>query len=205
MTSSEVSRPPFRSAPDRKVFWLGVASLLLASLSYVLAWNGGLWAMPFWSALAIATWTAAWREGGSRWVKAGLAMSGIALLTGGYALVSSGGVQAALRADSSSYRPGAAVEVQLKAGLRSVGYNLCFAFATLEGVDGDGAEALDVNLGPPGTACTGEMWGLPPLFGATGAAYLPRDLRSGEYRLSYEIEVGGERRAVTTSPFSVRT
>jgi hypothetical protein len=84
-----------QSAPDRKLLWLGALSMLIALLSYVFAWHGGPWAMPIWSALAIATWGRAWRRGISRWVSAGLVMAGLAILVGAYAFLSSGGLQPA--------------------------------------------------------------------------------------------------------------
>lgn len=67
-----------------------------------------------------------------------------------------------MRSDASSYVSGAEVGVQLRAGARSVGYNLCFAFARLEQHDRHGGWApVDVHLGPPSSGnlvvCTAEM------------------------------------------------
>jgi hypothetical protein len=104
-----------------------------------------------------------------------------------------------------TYR-GHVVGVRLRAGIRFVGYNLCFGFATLERVDEEGWDPVDVNLGPhdgEGPACTPEMRMLQPLMVAKEAIHLPRDLPFGEYRLAYELEVGGERRKWATSPFTV--
>jgi hypothetical protein len=205
--SSEESRPHLPSVPDRTVFWIGVASLLAASLSYAFAWDGGLWAVPISLALAVAKWWSAWRRGASGWVRAGVMIASVAVLTGGYAFASSGGVQPALRTHSSSYLPGDVVGVRLKAGIRFVGYNLCFGFATLERLDGDGWDTVDVNLGPHDGEvyfCTLELRSLPSLLGAKETVHLPPDLPSGEYRLSYELEVGGELRKVATGHFTVR-
>lgn len=202
--SAEVRRPPSRPVPDRKVFWVGVASLLAASFSYAFAWNGGLWAVPICLALAVATWWAGLRRRVSGWARAGVVVAGVAVLTGGYAFASSGGVQPALRTDSSSYLPGDVVGVRLKAGIRFVGYNLCFGWATLERLDRDGWDPVDVNLGPDEmTGCTAEMRMLQPLMVAKDVIHLPRNLPSDEYRLAYELEVGGERRKWATGPLTV--
>lgn len=197
-------RPKPRSIRDHKSLWLGAASLLVASLSYVFAWYGGLWAIPVWSALAIATWRSR-RQERSVSVSAGLAMAGVAVLTGVYAFVSSGGVHPALRTDAASYAPGDVVGLRLKAGIRPVGFNLCFT--TLERRVGEGWEHIprypaddDGTI----TACTAEMRVMPPLLASTYDLELPPDLVTGAYRLVSEVDVGDEPRRVTTSPFTAR-
>jgi hypothetical protein len=190
-----------RTVPDRTVFWLGLASLLTALLSYAFAWNGGLWAAPVWLSLAVAAGWAGWVRWMSRWARAGLAVAAIAVLVGGYGFASTGGIQPALRTDSSSYLPGDVVGVQLRAGIRSTGYNLCFSFATLERFDPAGWGPVDVGLGRG--LCTAQQLILPTLQGAEGSVHLPRDLPPGAYRLAYEVEVGGERRRVATDRFTV--
>jgi hypothetical protein len=140
------------------------------------------------------------------WVRAGVALTAVAVLIGAYAIASSGGIQPALRTESKAYLPGNEVGVRLKAGIQGVGYNLCFAFATLERLDGNVWRPLEANLGPHDSvlvACTSELRLLPSLFGAQGTVYLPDGLRSGEYRLIYQPAVGGEQRRVATGPFTV--
>ncbi|MGH2554367.1 MAG: hypothetical protein ACRDHO_01430 [Actinomycetota bacterium] len=204
--SSGVGSPDSRSEPESIVLWVGAASLLTASLSYAFAWKGGLWWAPVWLALAVGTWWAAWPRRTLVWTRAGVVIAGVAVLIGGYAFVSSGGFQPALRTDSSSYLPGDVVGVRLKAGILPVGYNLCFAFATLERLDGDGWDPVGVYLSPQdGEAwyCTTEGLTLPPLLSAKDVVYLPSDLPSGGYRLAYEVEVDGEPRKVATRGFVV--
>jgi hypothetical protein len=129
------------------------------------------------------------------------------LLVGSFALMLGGGIGPRMRTDAGSYQPGDRVDVQLRNGLRPAGYNLCFAFAGLQRHETQGWIAVPGDLSPPVgddlVACTAEMRTLPPLWGHQAAANLPSDLPEGEYRLVHELEVGGERRAVASDPFTV--
>lgn len=62
---------------------------------------------------------------------------------------------------------------------------------------------MKAHLGGELTLCTLEQRILPPRRTAPGAIRLPADLPSGTYRLVHEVEVGGARREVSTSPFDV--
>jgi methionine-rich copper-binding protein CopC len=128
------------------------------------------------------------------------------VLGSGAALMSSGSVGPSMRTEAASYQPGDQVGVQLRNGLRPAGYNLCFAFVSLQGHDVDGWVTVAADLGPSTgdlIACTAELRPLPPLGGAHATVHLPPELPSGAYRLVYELEISGDRRAVTTDPFTV--
>jgi hypothetical protein len=138
-----------------------------------------------------------------------LARIGLIVLTvlgSGAALLSSGSLGPSLRTDAASYQPGDQVGVQLRNGLRPAGYNLCFAFVTLQGHEGDGWVSVAADLAPSTEgllACTSELRPLPPLGGADATVRLPPDLPSGAYRLVHELEISGDRRAVPTGAFTV--
>jgi hypothetical protein len=130
----------------------------------------------------------------------------LAVLASGHALASDSGVGPAMRTEATSFQPGDPVEVQLRNGLRPAGYNLCFAFVTLQGHEAAGWVTVDADLGPPTGdpfVCPGELRPLPPLGRAHATVHLPADLPSGEYRLVHELEIGGDRRAIATDPFTV--
>lgn len=181
---------------------IGAASMLTAWLAYFLAWRGGLWAVLICVVLAAVTWWSARRREASGRTRAGLAMAGIALVVAGLAFATSGGINPALRTDGSSYAPGDTVRVQLKAGIRSVGYNLCLV--SFERLDAAGWQFVPHI--PPGSACILVQVGLRPLFGAEASVDLPRHSRPGLYRLKAGVVVGGEyeERTLATRPFAVR-
>lgn len=199
----DANRPRRRSTPDRRVFWVGTSSLLAAAFSYAFAWRGGLWVVPLSLALAALTLWRGWPRVASSWAKTGIVMASLAVITSGYSFASTGGLQPALRTDSSSYVQGDVVDVGLKAGIRYVGYNLCFGWATLERLDGGSWTSVDVVLGPPDAFCTAEMLMLPSLRGVEEKVHLPRHLPAGEYRLAYDLEIEGVRRKFATDPFLV--
>jgi hypothetical protein len=159
------------------------------------------------------------REGGvgstdgaiGRWKVTGRQLAGICLvvlsvLGVGYGVVSSDRVGPSMWTEATSYQPGDQVDLQLRNGLRPAGYNLCFAFVTLQGHEAAGWVTVAADLGPPTgdmVACTAELAPLPPLGGAQATVHLPSDLPSGEYRLVHELEVSGARRAVATDAFTV--
>jgi hypothetical protein len=137
---------------------------------------------------------------------AGLCLVVLSVLGIGYAVASSGGVGPSMRTEATSYQPGDHVDLQLRNGLRPAGYNLCFAFVTLQGHGASGWVTVAADLGPSTgdlVACTGELRPLPPLGGAQATVHLPPDLPTGEYRLVHELEVSGHRRAVATDAFTV--
>jgi hypothetical protein len=130
----------------------------------------------------------------------------LGVLGSGHALTSSGGVGPSLRMEATSYQPEDRVGFHLRNGLRPAGHNPCFAFVTLQVHDGDGWVTVTADLGPPTgelVACTGELRPLPPLGRSHSTLHLPSDLPSGEYRLVHVLEIGGDRRAVATDPFTV--
>jgi hypothetical protein len=136
---------------------------------------------------------------------AGIWLVVLTVLGGGY-VVSSGGAGPSLRTEAVSYQPGDQLEVQLRNGLRPAGYNLCFAFVTLQGQGAAGWVTVAADLGPPTgdmVACTAELAPLPPRGRAQATVHLPSDLPAGEYRLVHELEVRGARRAVATDAFTV--
>jgi hypothetical protein len=145
-----------------------------------------------------------WRGSGRR--LAGIGLLVLAVLGSGVALTSSGGVGPSMRTEESSYQPGDRVEFQLRNGLRPAGYNLCFAFVTLQREATEGWDAIAADLGPATgdlVACRAELRPLPPLGRAAAAVHLPTDLPAGAYRLVHELEIGGDRRAVATDTFTV--
>jgi hypothetical protein len=136
-----------------------------------------------------------------------VALASVAVLLGGCGDASNEGFQPTLRTDSSSYRQGEVVGIQLKAGIiRTVGYNLCFGWAELERLDSNGWHPVRANLGPDeDTFCTAEQKLLSPLQVARDKAYLPRDLPVGTYRLAYDLEIEDERSKYRSNQFSVST
>lgn len=198
---------PAGSPLERKAPLLGAGAVAVAALSAVLAWRGGLWLLPVAVALVVATVRRSRSTRGAP-RRVGLALAGLAAVVGAWAFVSAGGVQPALRTGGAAYQPGDEVQVQIKAGLRAVGYNLCSDFVHLQQRVGDNWEPGRRSLGPPPEdgvmwACTAELRILPPLLGATGAIHLPPDLEQGTYRLVTDAEVAGERRPVATNAFVV--
>lgn len=127
---------------------------------------------------------------------------GLMMLT----LAPGSGLHPTLRIDASAYAPGDVVNVELRGGWRPVGHNLCPAFATLERHDG-AAWRPDAAAPSPGTdtpvVCTSELRSLAPLQRVEGAVRLPRDLAPGDYRVRYDLEVGGADHAVASAPFTV--
>jgi hypothetical protein len=146
-----------------------------------------------------------------RWKVAGRRLVGFCLLVlsvvgSGYAAVASGGAGPSLRTEATAYQPGDRVDLELRNGLRPAGYNLCFAFVTLRGHEAARWVTVAADLGPSTghlVACTGELLPLLPLARVQAAVHLPSDLPAGEYRLVHELEVSGDRRAVTSDPFTV--
>jgi hypothetical protein len=137
---------------------------------------------------------------------AGIGLLVLLVLGGGAALLTIGSVGPSLRTQASAYEPGDLVDVQLRNGLLPAGYNLCFAFMTLQVYEPEGWETVTADLGPPDedlVACTGELRPLPPLGGAQATMHLPSDLPPGEYRVVHELEVRGDRRAVATDAFNL--
>lgn len=108
--------------------------------------------------------------------------------------------------EADLYRPGDEVEVLLSNGSdQAVGYNICFAFLSLEQRREDVWERIPVELGPePNAACTAQLNGLAPGESAESTAYLPADLAAGTYRLTADIEVDRVRQPVETNPFDVQ-
>jgi hypothetical protein len=136
---------------------------------------------------------------------AGIWLVVLTVLGGGY-VVSSGGAGPSLRTEAVSYQPGDQLEVQLRNGLRPAGYNLCFAFVTLQGHEADRWVSVAADLGPSTgdlVACAAELRPLPPLGRAHATVHLPADLPSGTYRLVHDLEASGDRRAVATDAFTV--
>jgi hypothetical protein len=188
----------------RRVLLLGGIAATAALCATAFAWRDGLWAAPIALVAIAATGRIARRRPWTRPVIAGVVLATVAAVTLVQTVVASGGLAPALRTDESTYQPGEQVEVQLRAGLQTVGYNLCFAFATLEQRDDAGWVPTGAHLGPPSddlVACTSELRGLAPLFGAEGAVHLPPDLAPGDYRLTYDLEFA--RGPVTSRPFTV--
>jgi hypothetical protein len=139
-----------------------------------------------------------------RW-RAGTVLLALAVL-GGLALSASGGVGPSLRTEEGSYQPGDRVELQLRNGLRPAGYNLCFAFVALQRQGPEGWDTVAAHLGPPTedlVACRADLRPLWPLGRVSSTVHLPSDLPSGAYRLVHGLEIGGDRRAVATDPFTV--
>jgi hypothetical protein len=137
---------------------------------------------------------------------AGICLVVLIVLGSGAVLMSSGGVGPSIRTEAASYQPGDQVGLQLRNGLRPAGYNLCFAFVSLQGHEAAGWVTVGTDLGPSTgdlIACTGELRPLPPLGRANATVHLPSDLPSGAYRLVHELEIGGDRRAVATDAFTV--
>jgi hypothetical protein len=132
---------------------------------------------------------------------------GVLVLTvlGSGVLLTTGNIGPSLRTEASAYEPGDLVDLQLRNGPLPAGYNLCFAFMTLQVHEAEGWETLAANLGPPEelVACTGELRPLPPLGGAQATVHLPSDLPHGDYRVVHALEVRGDRRAVATNAFTV--
>ena len=142
----------------------------------------------------------------------GLALSGrllLVLVTGACGGATEPGAVPGLTlaAARDAYTGGDTVRVRLTNGTASaVGYNLCFAFLGLErrGTWSHWAP-LAVSLAPaPNVGCAGPLYGLSPGGEAEGAAFLPRDLPPGVYRLTARVEVGGRDRPVATGAFAVR-
>ena len=106
---------------------------------------------------------------------------------------------------TTSYQGGAIVEVRLVNGSDSeVGYNICFAFLSLERYEGGGWSDTKKNLGPDEmTACTNELRIMQNGGSDIGKAYLPRDLAPGTYRLVHDAELDGERTTLATNSFTV--
>ncbi|MBW3589494.1 MAG: hypothetical protein KY429_08745 [Actinobacteria bacterium] len=105
-----------------------------------------------------------------------------------------------LTTEKRVYEPGDVVEVKLRnMFVRRLGSNLCFA--RLEVEDRDSWRHIP-HLGP-NEACTSELRIILPGASMQGQMTLPGDVRSGIYRLSLDVEVGGDRRTITSETFRV--
>lgn len=111
-----------------------------------------------------------------------------------------------LSASSDSYAPGDQVTVEIRnGGAVDVGYNICYAFLTLERQVADAWEQLQVGLGPePQAPCTTQLDLLAPGARDEATAYLPHDLGPGTYRIATGVEIGPELAVLETEPFEVR-
>ncbi len=137
-------------------------------------------------------------------MRVAVTVAALVLIVSGLGFASTVGDDPGLRTQYQNYSAGDTVKVELRAGLRTVGYNLCFAFLGLERLDEVGWES--VPIGSPGkyVACPAIQHLLKPFGRATGTAYLPRDLESGTYRITHEVEVADDRVPLESNVFTVR-
>lgn len=109
-----------------------------------------------------------------------------------------------LRTDAASYRPGDKAIVTLSNGSQGrVGYNLCFAFLSLERNDGGTWKAAQAQLGPPNMGCTTELRLLRPGGTDSSEITIPAGLAAGNYRVTHNIEVAGSQVRVFSEAFAV--
>lgn len=113
---------------------------------------------------------------------------------------SASGTGSSLTTDQSRYEPGDVVEIKLRntSGKR-LGSNLCFVRLEVE----DTGSWRHVPHLAPNEACTSELRVIPPGASMKGQMNLPGDLESGTYRLRLILEVGDNRRTVTSETFRV--
>lgn len=107
----------------------------------------------------------------------------------------------ALTTDKRRYEPGDVVEIKLRnKSAGRLGSNLCFVQLEVK----DGYSWRHVPHLAPNEACTSELRLMPPGASMNGQINLPRDLKSGSYRLRLDVEVGDDRRKVTSGSFRVQ-
>ena len=126
----------------------------------------------------------------------------LVLLAVGLAFAATPGLEPRLRTDSQIYSAGDTVKIELKAGPRTVGYNLCFAYLTLQRQSDFDWEDAPMRS-HRNTACLSIQNLLQPFRRASGTLSLRPDLAPGLYRITHEIEVDGDRYLVASNTFTV--
>ena len=81
-----------------------------------------------------------------------------------------------------------------------MGYNLCFVKLEIR----DGPSWRTVPHLAPNEACTAELRMMPPGGSAQWQIRLSEDLEDGTYRLSHDVEVGDDRRTISSGTFQVK-
>lgn len=114
---------------------------------------------------------------------------------------SASGAGSALTTEKGRYGPGDVVEITLRnKSAERLGSNLCFVQLEVK----DGLRWHHVPHLAPNEACTSELRIVPPGASMKGQINLPRDLKSGSYRLRLEVEMGANRRTLTSGTFRVQ-
>jgi hypothetical protein len=110
-----------------------------------------------------------------------------------------------LVANAAAYSGGDQVRLTLTNRTATrVGYNICFAFLNIERDEAGTWSPFRADLGPGGNvACTAQLHFMAPGASAEGVAHLPKDLKLGSYRITYEAEVDGTRVKTATEAFTV--
>lgn len=114
---------------------------------------------------------------------------------------SASGEGSALTTDKGRYEPGDVVEITFRnKSAGRLGSNLCFVQLEVK----DGLSWRHVPHLAPNDACTSELRIVGPGASMNGQINLPRDLKSGSYRLRLDVQVGDDRRKVTSGTFRVQ-